>query len=178
MKNYILIAVSCFVLCSCLMTSPIQVTTLQGKYQETPFTVTTEKSKDVIWEKVVDIFAVKSIPITLIDKSSGIVVSNKLNLSATYELLNGMPKDSTAALIFNNVYDSRFPSDGYLPFGGIYADFNVRVKEIDGKASINVNIQNVYYENTFTRHAGLIKIMYDVKSTGVFEKAFTDELLK
>lgn len=178
MKNYIFIAVVALIISSCLMTSPIQMNNLQGKYQETPFSVTSEKNKDIIWEKVVDVFAIKGIPISLIDKSSGLIVSNKFKLLATYELMNGLPKDTSAALIFNNVYDSRFPDDALLPFGGIYGDFNVRIKEIEGKTHINVNIQNIYYEKTFTRHAGLTDIMYEVKSTGVFEKSFVNELLK
>ena len=156
-------------LSSCMMQQSLP---LNGKYQETPFVVYSDKSKDEVWSKVIDVFAQKGLSINVIDKSSGIVGTNDYSFanSITHEMANDMPFDTTAWVVIN-----KYMIDGLHP---IYpttsrGTFNVRVKEEGSKTSININL--VGLSASFVSATTIVP--YQIKSTGVFERTFS-ELVK
>jgi hypothetical protein len=145
---------------------------LNGKYQDTPFVVYSDKSKDEVWSKVIDVFAQKGLAINVIDKSSGIIGSNEYSFlnSATFEKANDMPSDTTAWVVYNKyMIDGLHP----IPPTTIKGTFNVRVKEEGTKTFININL--VGLSASFVSATTIIP--YEVKSTGVFERTFA-ELVK
>lgn len=147
---------------------------LLSKYQDTPFVVYSDKSKDEVWSKVIDIFAQKGLPISVIDKSSGLIGSNEYQFanSMTHETMSGFVKDTTAWIVVN-----RYTTDGTntLYPNTVKGSFNVRIKEEGSKTSININL--VGLTAWYLQPSANMQIPYEVKSTGVFERTFA-ELVK
>ena len=77
-----------FFVASCASTK-INVIPLKGTYPVTPIQITTEKKFDEVWEKLVDVFAQKGLSIKIIDRSSGLIVSDRSLLTATVENNDG-----------------------------------------------------------------------------------------
>ena len=156
-------------LSSCVMQQSFP---LNGKYQETPFVTYSDKSKDEVWSKVIDVFAQKGLAINVIDKSSGIIGSNDYSFtSITHEMANDMPSDTTAWVVVNKYMIYGLDRPVHPNF--VKGSFNVRVKEEGSKTSININLVGL----TASLVSSTTTVHYDVKSTGVFEKTFA-ELVK
>ncbi len=153
-------------LASCTVAVPIV-----NSYQETPFVAYSDKSKDEVWSKVIDVFAQKGLTISIIDKSSGLITSNDYSFtsSVTYEMMNGMLKDTTAWIVVG-----KRPTDTqyYTPPNNVRGSFNVRVKEEAGKTAININLVGLTAMDITQPYN--TKITYQVKSTGVFERTFAE----
>lgn len=166
--SYLLIVV---ILSSCMVQQSFP---LQSKYQETPYTIYSDKSKDEVWSKVIDVFAQKGLAISVIDKSSGLIGSNEYQFgnSMTHETMSGFLQDTTAWIVVN-----RYTTDGTntLYPNTVKGSFNVRVKEEGNKTSININL--VGLSAWYLQPSANLQIPYEVKSTGVFERTFA-ELVK
>ncbi|WP_259016678.1 hypothetical protein [Emticicia fluvialis] len=149
---------------SCSFNAP-----LKGKYQETPFITFSDKSKEEVWSKVIDIFAQKGITINVIDKSSGLIVSaeHSFRESASVEV-NGAPSDPKSWVVYNPYGIGKVSSRPTKLTG----NFNVRLKEDGKRTSININLTNLkgLYDAQGYNH------QYEVRSTGVFEKEFAEML--
>lgn len=162
---------SFFCLSSCVTQQSLP---LNGKYQDTPFVVYSDKSKDEVWSKVIDVFAQKGLAINVIDKSSGIIGSNEYSFTnhATFEKANDLPSDTTAWVVYN-----KYMIDGLnpIPPTTIKGSFNVRVKEEGNKTLININL--VGLTAWYLQPSANMQIPYEIKSTGVFERTFA-ELVK
>lgn len=135
MKKLVLI-ISLLAIWSCTKIVPIK-----GSYQLTPVEVVSTKSKDEVWSKVIDLFAQKGLPIRLIDKSSGLIISDKVSLlnQSTWELPDGKLSDPNAWVVVEKLYSG----DQFLPPTYVTGEWNVRVKEQDSKTIINVNLLNL-----------------------------------
>lgn len=143
---------------------------LRGQYPQTPIINYTDKSKDQVWDNIIDFFAQKGIPIKIIDKSSGLIVSDKSKLSWSYEdkkgkLIRPQAFAAVRQLKFPNVNKPVDPEK-------VTGEWNIRIKETDGKTSINVNLYNI--EGTYP--IGNSNSVRDAggKTTGVFEQLIYD----
>lgn len=140
--------------------------TLTGDYPIINTTTTTDKTFDEVWDNVIDYFAINGIPISILDKESGLIVSNKVSLKNNITMeKNGKPLNDKAFIVI--------PYAKNVIYMNAYSDFNVRVKKQDGKITISVNLPNIVAERTtkpaWWQLVSTPKIV-DAKSTGVFEK--------
>lgn len=141
-----------------------QLETLQGKYSS-GMSVETDKPVDEVWEKVIDYFAMSAAPISLIDKESGLIVSERVICPATIER-NGKPF-STGAFVVIPDYYSASGSMAKPRYWSLVAtaNFNVRIKVTNRKTLIYVNLYGMrVYDSQTNRDWG-----YGA-STGVFEE--------
>lgn len=152
--------------------------TLTGKYQDTPYQIETSKSLDETWSAIIDLFATKGLSIKIIDKSSGLITSNKTSFlfSYTYENKQGQPEDPNAFVVVNKLKGG---------FGNtlnpqvLTGEWNIRIKEVNSKTVINVNLVNIIAQYTAPRTTTYTaEHTYNLvaKSTGVFEKLIADQI--
>lgn len=166
--KYLSYVLLCAVLSSCMTTKN---THLVGNYSVST-TAETDKSYDEVWNKVIDYFAVNGIPISTLEKASGLIVSNKVSLSDNVTMeKDGKLLDKRAFVVI--------PYAKNVVYVNVTSDFNVRVKEQNGKVSISVNLPNIYAERTikptfFQMVSTPEKV--EAKSTGVFENGLLNML--
>lgn len=157
--------------------TPFRVMPLKNTYAEKPFEQTVNKSKEVVWENIIDFFAKNGLSIKIIDKSSGLIISDKTTLKWTYELKDGKLEFPHAWVAVPKVINTgnNMPQK-YL---SVFGDWNVRIKETTEGTLINVNLVNINcFTNTYqlgsTSPASVP--VQGVKSTGVFEKMIYDNM--
>lgn len=164
MKKLLLIVSCITVLSSCTSMK------LTGNYPDPHYFIETSDSFDDVWSRVIDYFAYAGVPITTIEKSSGLIVSSKVSFIDHYTTeKRGIPSDPNAYVVIPNL-GALYLMTGTLTITG---DWNVRIKESDGKTSININLINIdcYYTST-DRMGNTTKI--PAKSTGKFEQSLLD----
>ena len=61
-----------------------KVIPIKGTYPETPIVISSTKSFDQAWDRLVDIFAQKGLSIKIIDRSSGLIISTKSELTTPH----------------------------------------------------------------------------------------------
>ena len=166
MKKVTLASLALFLLTGCFMT----LIPLKGNYEKGPYIITTQKSFDQVWDKLIDLFAQGGIPIKIIDRSSGLLISEATRFTSTIELNDGTLEYPNASIVIPKYYDKG--SRKYYPityFQEIRAEWNVRVKKTDNGTSINVNILNAKYYN-IEKKTFMDFGQSNFNSTGVFEK--------
>jgi hypothetical protein len=167
MRNLILFfAVASYLSCG------IKSEGISGRYGK-PVVITSDNSFEQVWSNVIDFFATEGISIKVIDKSSGLIVTEKYNLRGAYtqEGKNGELMNPSAFVVISKC--------GKLGPDWLTGEWNVRIKSLpDGKTSINVNLLNIQghvyrAESTYT-----FKVDCDFtgQSTGVFEKGIAEKL--
>lgn len=132
-KFFFLIAIASFI--AIQKSCTIQEKPLTPVSSETVM-IESKLSKDAVWEKLVDYMAVKGFNIKIIDKQSGLVLSEDYSFSnsQTYADKNGNIIDKNAYIIVRNG----------KPAETILGQANIRVKENpNGGSIINVNIVNL-----------------------------------
>lgn len=172
----LLLLSSCFPMMQTYKTVPIQ-----GNYAGSPYEVVTDKSKEEVWDNLIDLFAKKGLPIKLIDKSSGLIISEKSLLTHTHELPKGGGlSDKTAYVVLPKVINKA--NNKVVKYSIVTGDWNVRIKEVNGKTVVNVNLLNIVSSPiTATGSPGSPYgygewTIQDGKSTGVFEKMIADTI--
>lgn len=152
---------------------------LKGQYPETPYQIKSSKTFQQVWDNLIDLFAQKGLSIKIIDKSSGLIISERGIVSTTIEKNDGSLENPKAFIVLPQVYHPGPMKYSTINNGSdVTGEWNVRVKEVNGDTFINVNIVNLqysYYESftKLTKQA----ILTSYKSTGVFEKLIS-ELIK
>lgn len=143
---------------------------LKGKYSDVPFTIKSDKPFDAVWSNVIDLFSSRGYSIKVIDKSSGLIVSEKVSLPFTVENISGklLDKDAYVVLEILNVGGLT-----YRPRSAT-GEFNVRIKTVDGKTSIGVNITNIV--GIVPAGSGGMTLTVGGKSTGIFEGMITESV--
>ena len=165
-KKLFLLVLSCVLLSSCTTT---KISSLTGTYSVNT-SIETDKSYDEVWGKVIDYFATSGIPISTLEKASGLIVSNKVALeNMTTTEKNGVISNPNAYIVIPYVKNS-----SHLQ---VTSDFNVRVTEQNGKVVISVNLPNIKAQLDVLE--GLYMRVWtpksvEAKSTGVFEKTLLD----
>lgn len=149
---------------------------VSGSYLIAPFSITSNNSKEVVWDKIIDLFAQKGLPIKIIDKSSGLIISEKSTFFTTTETKQGMLVNKNAWLVVPGRFDS-IKKVYYKKTNAenLIAEWNVRIKDApDNKTIVNVNIVNIK-DIVTDSHGFTREIIYNnAKSTGVFENLIAD----
>jgi hypothetical protein len=173
MKKVFLLLCIAITLASC---GTLVNTPLKGTYVDKPIEITTNKPYEKVWSNIIDLFATKGLSIKLIDKSSGLIVSEKTSLINNYSF-----EDAKGNLINPSAYialdRNEFSGLSSIIPERITAEWNIRIKAIsDNQTVINVNLTNIDATKTFPASqysAGSI-IIFKGKSTGNFEKEISD----
>jgi hypothetical protein len=161
---------------------------LKGQYPATPIVIDSPNSFEKTWDRLVDLFAQKGLAIKIIDKSSGLIVSENSRMPATIEDKNGKVYDPTAFIVIpvRRIGSELIPVSGKtsgpyakkIKANDVFGEWNVRIKPNGTGSTINVNITNVSYEDYLTATKSYHPVsIYDYKSTGVFENQIA-ELIK
>ena len=172
MKKLItLIAVS-FLLQSC----GSGIIPLKSDYSKVNNTFYTDMGKDKVWDNIVKLFSTNGLGISLIDKSSGLIISNKTDFLKDYtnEDEQGVIKNKNAFIVVE-----RFEGGmGNLPPSNLYGTWNIRLFEENGKTGVNINLTNIEAFHTIdgTKYTNAGKIAYNAKSIGNFEKMVMDKI--
>lgn len=168
------IVFACLMLSGCAVSKVIP---LKGSYPQTPIISSTDKPFDKVWDNIIDYFAQKGIPIRIIDRSSGLIISDKASLSWSFEDKNGALKSPHAYVVLQTILD-KMHEKPFIP-ASVTGEWNVRIKNADGKTTVNVNLYNIeatygsYYYSVYT-HSMITPVKVDGKTTGVFEQTIYD----
>lgn len=157
-----------FILLSCAAPKPIA---LKGSYP-TPVIIETDKTFDQVWDKLIDLFAQKGLSIKVIDRSSGLIVSERATLPATTENNLGVLKDTSAFVVSPKIYH-RYAKKYYPVFGVLTGEWNVRIKKSGERTLINVNVVNIVGSEPYVTtiaESDRDRPCTECRSTGVFEK--------
>lgn len=181
MKKLLLLAflpslVSCF---------SAKIIPVQGSYPATPMTFSSEKSTDQVWDKLIDLFAQNGLSIKLIDKSSGLIISDNSAITATWEGKGGVLYHPDANIVVPKYLNSNlqmqvgitypYPDRKIIKKADIvHGEWNVRIKKAETGTLINVNLVNVQYETPTLKGGTQLKTLTTYKSTGRFEKMIAD----
>ncbi len=178
MKKYILFATMTLLLSSC---SSIK---LVGTYPTNNHFAETDLSVEQVWTRVIDYFAMSGISIKLIDKASGLIVSEETSFVDYYTREeDGKPIDPNAYVViptvrggFGNILEPRAAITGEWKMLG---SWNVRVKPNGDKTLVNINMTNLscYYLQPSMWGASNATAI-PIASTGVWENEFLKYLTK
>jgi hypothetical protein len=149
---------------------------LKGTYPETPYQIKSSKSFQAVWDNLIDLFAQKGLSIKIIDKSSGLITSERSILTTTIEKIDGSLENPKAFIVVPQIYQ---PGPmRYVPIindSKVTGEWNVRIKELEGLTIINVNFVNLQYSiNDIFTSTSKQEILTNYKSTGVFERQISD----
>ena len=165
------------ILTSCMTLQPIP---LKGNYLDAPYELETDKSFDEVWSNIIDLFATKGLSIKLIDKSSGLIVSEKTSFlnNYTFEDKSGNLENEEAYIVIEKVtyqgYNQSVQPDD------LTGEWNVRIKKTENdKTLINVNLTNITGSKFIagSDYSPAQNVNFKGKSTGKFEELIT-ELVK
>lgn len=134
-----------------------------------------DRSLDDVWNSVVDFFAGNNLNIKIIDKSSGLIISERSYFPSEYVTSNIPKETSYMAVQFNKI----FKADGT----GMRcsAEWNVRVTKIDdNKTLVVINIGNPIVELNMFKGSYTVWERSELQSasTGNFEKFIFSNIVK
>ena len=149
---------------------------LKGSYVDKPIEITTNKPYEKVWSNIIDFFATKGLSIKLIDKSSGLIISEKTSLidSYSFEDENGKLINPSAFVALDRNEITGFQA---IKPEKITAEWNIRIKAVENNITvINVNLTNIDAVMNFpaSQYAAGRIITFTGKSTGNFEKVIAD----
>lgn len=163
-RLFIVLIVACLQGCGSVKYHPVTYTPVSDKEFKDTFTST--KTKEEVWSKLIEFFAKSGSGIKVIDKSSGLIVTEKTDFEGTYTVQNeeGFLLDKDALLVC-----SHYSYINDVSPNKVLGNWNVRVFEENGKTLVNVNITNVdakyLPENPYSPYQ-----KFECKTTGLFEK--------
>jgi len=158
----------------CAACSP-QMTPLRGSYEVSPFQVISEKQIDTIWSNIIDLFATKGLSIKVIDKNSGLIVSEKTSLISNYTFEDDRGKllNTNAWVVINRI---QWMGSNVTP-ERLTGEWNVRIKPYaGGKTAINVNLTNIEGTRHYAKadYSPEQNFVFEGHSTGKFEQTIAD----
>ncbi|MEJ7739596.1 MAG: hypothetical protein WKF97_19400 [Chitinophagaceae bacterium] len=150
-----------------------KITPLKGLYSDKPFEIVSDKSKDRVWDKLIDFFAQKGLSIKIIDRRSGLIISDKSALTWTFEDSKGKLINPSAWIVIEKTVDPG-PNKVIKP-SSVAGDWNVRIKDLpNNKTVINVNLVNIRAKRESVSKYGISEYEIKALSTGNFEKLISD----
>ncbi len=106
-----------------------------------PVVITINLPKEQVWQRVMDLFVANSIPIKLMDKTSGLIQSDRLGLGSHYALKHA---DDSLAWALCDAVKSLEGDSFYLFPHVINTELQVYVRETaDGKVLLSLNLMNM-----------------------------------
>lgn len=167
MKNIILpLCVIVLSLQGCVTIGTVRI---KGKYQEGPIRMEVAKSYDETWNKVIDFISDIGLNVKMVDKSSGLVISDPTSFfgQTSIEDKDGKMINPKAYIVTSRTNDPNVKN----PIKNTTASYNLRVKEITpGKSVVSVLLYNINvqgYSDVF---------IHEGRSTGNFERWVLDNL--
>jgi hypothetical protein len=174
--------------------SMVLKTTLKKDYSKNVSSFSSKMSLDDVWSKLIDFFSEKGIGIQTLDKSSGLIVSQDYSFRGritveddnSWDTLKGVEfVDKSAWVVCDcDVYYNGLNKTSVIitPTRDL-GNFNVRIKQDDGKSKISINLVSFRFEyqsSVSSVYLGttLINKPYEAHSTGVFEKLLIDYIDK
>ena len=86
MKPLLLISIAALLFgCVSYKTVPLKNTYTNGNFE-----AASENTKEKVWDNIIDFFSKNGLSIRIIDRSSGLIVSNETALTWTYETKEGV----------------------------------------------------------------------------------------
>ncbi|HTI12517.1 MAG TPA: hypothetical protein VL832_28285 [Puia sp.] len=159
-----------------MLSCSVQFVAPKGNYPKPPIAYHSNKPVDKVWDNLIDVFAQNGLSIKIIDKSSGLIVSERKSLSFTVEDKKGKIKNPSAFVIMPRITYEGF-DDAILPYH-VYGEWNVRIKAEGQGTLININLLNfnadygdpksensLYYQKLRRKYQGSL----DGQTTGIFE---------
>lgn len=173
MKNAILAFIGMSLISACTVES----SALKGQYSETPYEIITEKPLDTVWSNIIDLFAQKGLAIKVIDKSSGLITSEKTSFlnSYTYENASGGLENPNASVVITR---QTYGGSTIAP-QSLTGEWNVRIKpKGENTTSININITNIQgsFYSAGGQYSPAMNLTYEGKSTGKFESVIAGSI--
>ena len=172
MKKLLILFVVTFTFASCGSIVP-----LKGSYQQ-GYEFTTELPKEQVWRSLIDFFTKKGIGIKLIDKQSGLLISDRYKYDFTLEDNLGNLVNPDAFLVIET-YKQGFQNKPR--YDDVSSEFNVVINDlVDNKTQIKVNVVNQKAILSVPQGMGHLPRIINVngKSTGVLEKLIFEQLTK
>ncbi len=132
----------------------------KNDYTKEPYKIESTKTKDQVWDNIIDLFAENGIGIRIIDRSSGLIISNeKALLTFTTEDKTGKILDPKAYVVAMRYYDPN--SRKYYKPLRVTGEWNIRIKEIENRTLININLLNINAEyNMVSTNAAYFNTTY------------------
>jgi hypothetical protein len=129
----------CLFICAALFSTSLFAITSSKPIDPVVFSL--KVTKEQAWQKVMDLFVANSIPIKLMDKSSGLLQSEKIGLGSHYALSNA--DDSVSWALCEAVQSGE--GAGFYQFPQVInAELQVYVRETaDGTVLLSINLMNL-----------------------------------
>lgn len=159
-----------------LTSCSVKTIPLKGNYPQTPIIYISDHSEKEVWDKLVDFFAQSGYSIKIIDKSSGLIVANRTIIPATYENRKGQIIYDTALVVLTHTSVQEEYSNILKHPNTITGDWNVRIKSMEGKTSININLVNLQQETLATYGYSISWASVNGHTTGRFEKSLYETI--
>lgn len=168
-KPLLFIAIISITLFSCLAGKNFPIV---GNYDsQTKFE--SQKSFDEVWSNIIDLFAEKGIAIKVIDRSSGLIASEKTDFLTRYSFEEaGVLKKKGAWIVLSSIKAGGMEIKPQV----VNAEWNIRIKKSSSGTIVNVNLVNIQ-ASTYSppgQYVAEHTYVFDGKSTGVFEKMIFD----
>src|SRR4051812_9290091 len=90
-------------LISTLISCSNKVIPLKNNYSNGNFESISQRPKDQVWDNIIDMFTKKGLSIRIIDRSSGLIISNETRLPWTFETKAGKLEKPTAWVVIEKV---------------------------------------------------------------------------
>jgi len=168
MKNRLMILT--VLLSAFLLLSSCAAKQLSRNYQQVHKTYSS-KSKDEVWKKIIEFMAINGVSPQVLDKESGLIVSQDMDFVSNYTFEDGdggLENPKAWIVVEDYSYDSML-----LPYQleSITGIWNIRVAEEAGKTLINVNLVRLtgnWYGTAGANRNQRVRV--NAQSLGNFEK--------
>ena len=171
MKKLLILFVVTFTFTSCARLVP-----LKGTYQQ-GYEFTTELPKEQVWRNLIGFFTKRGIGIKIIDKQSGLLITDRYKYDYTTEDNLGNLVNPDSPLVMETYKSGLLYKSSY----DITAEFNVVINDLaNSKTEIKVNIVNSRAIVSVPQSMGHLPKLVEIgaKSTGVLENKIFEQLTK
>ena len=158
-----LLTLICFAI---LFTSCVSHLPITGKYETKFIETEIEGGFEETWSSIVEILAKSGTNFRIIDKSSGLITTEKTSFTSqsTYEVKFGKPNNPNAFILTSRTSDNNLP----ITYKDVFVNYNVLVKPIStAKSMMMVNLYNISI-------IGGEQFPYKAVSLGNFEKRLAE----
>ncbi|WEK35431.1 MAG: hypothetical protein P0Y53_23310 [Candidatus Pseudobacter hemicellulosilyticus] len=158
----------------------------QGIYPDQPISFQNNKSFEETWDQAISAFSQEGLAIKLIDKSSGLIVSENSPIIATWEGNSNIPVHPNAYIVVAKRVTQTTARE--IPVTKIKTirpkldsadilrgEWVVRIKQNGSGTQVQVSLANVTHV-IYSRQLWVVKPLDQFKSTGIFEKRLASSL--
>lgn len=173
-----------FVLLAISLSACVTYVPVEGKYHSGPVETVTAKTKDDIWENLMDLIARNGLPVVTLDKASGIVIGGPASLTATRE--RGKHDETRSKTDSRLVRPNAHLVTGYSYHSGQFTydpnglgRWNVRVRDNGDQRIVSVGLFDLKATDEPSpdkpRNREAKKV---IQSTGNFEQMIVDAITR